>query len=186
MADIDASQLRVPPNSVEAESSVLGGLLLDNSAWDRVGDLLCEDDFYRFEHRLVFGALSALVNNSKPADVITVFEHLKSTGNHTNAGGMEYLNDLAQYVPSASTIRRYAEIVRECAMLRRLIKACDQIGTSATNPMGKPVDHVLDESEQLIFRISEAGGKLKTGFQGIGNLAVGLMDMVMARADSPS
>lgn len=117
--DSGTALLRVPPHSVEAESSVLGGLLLDNSAWDRVGDLLRPDDFYRYEHRLVFETVEHLVNASQAADVVTVFERLRSLGKDESAGGLQYLNSLAQYVPSAANIRRYAELVRERAILRR-------------------------------------------------------------------
>jgi replicative DNA helicase len=116
--DDEVARLRVPPNSVEAEQSVLGGLLLDNGAWDRVGDLLTESDFYRFEHRMIFTAMAALVNATKPADVITVFEQLQSLGKAEECGGLAYLNALAQSVPSAANIRRYAEIVRERSVLR--------------------------------------------------------------------
>ena len=118
MPDQQVAQLRIPPHSIEAESSVLGGLLLDNNAWDRVGDLLKESDFYRFEHRLIFTAVSSLINASKPADVITVYEALQSLGKAEEIGGLAYLNALAQYVPSAGNIRRYAEIVRERGILR--------------------------------------------------------------------
>ena len=135
--DRQVAQLRIPPHSTEAESSVLGGLLLDNGAWDRVGDLLTESDFYRFEHRMVFGAIGALVNASKPADVITVFEQLLSQGKAEEIGGLSYLNSLAQYVPSAGNIRRYAEIVRERAILRKLVSASDEIATNAFNPRGR-------------------------------------------------
>ena len=114
-ADPEVAQLRIPPHSLEAEASVLGGLLLDNSAWDRVGDLVTDSDFYRYEHRLVFSAVAALINSSRPADVITVFEHLQSLGKADEVGGLAYLNSLAQYVPSASNIRRYGEIGRERA-----------------------------------------------------------------------
>ena len=100
---------------------MLGGLLLDNGAWDRVGDLLDESHFYRYEHKLIYGALSKLVNANKPADVITVYEHLQSAGKADDVGGLVYLNSLAQYVPSASNIRRYAEIVRERSILRKLV-----------------------------------------------------------------
>ena len=92
--DRQVAQLRIPPHSVEAESSVLGGLLLDNQAWDRVGDLLVDRDFYRYEHRMVFSAISALVNASKPADVITVFEHMQNQGRAEEIGGLAYLNSL--------------------------------------------------------------------------------------------
>ncbi len=111
--DRQVAQLRIPPHSIEAESSVLGGLLLDNGAWDRMGDLLVDGDFYRFEHKLIYAAIGTLINASKPADVITVFEQLKNLGKADETGGLIYLNSLAQYVPSASNIRRYAEIVRE-------------------------------------------------------------------------
>jgi len=111
--DQQIAQLRIPPHSIEAESSVLGGLLLDNGAWDRVGDLLVDGDFYRYEHKQVYAAIGALVNASRPADVITVYEHLQTLGKAEEIGGLGYLNALAQYVPSASNIRRYAEIVRE-------------------------------------------------------------------------
>src|SRR6218665_1283864 len=98
--DRQIAQLRVPPHSIEAESSVLGGLLLDNGAWDRVGDLLSDGDFYRYEHRLIYAAMSTLINASRPADVITVFEHLQNLGKAEETGGLAYLNALAQYVPS--------------------------------------------------------------------------------------
>ncbi len=93
--DRQIAQLRVPPHSVEGESSVLGGLLLDNLAWDAVADILSEDDFYRYEHRLVFAAIFSIVNASRPADVITVFEHLQGQGKAEEAGGLAYLNALA-------------------------------------------------------------------------------------------
>ena len=135
--DQQIAQLRVPPHSIEAESSVLGGLLLDNTAWDRMGDLLSENDFYRHEHKLIFAAISTLINGSKPADVITVFEQLKNQGKAEGMGGLGYLNSLAQYVPSASNIRRYAEIVRERSILRKLVTASDEIATNAFNPQGR-------------------------------------------------
>ena len=155
--DLDLAQLRLPQFSMESESSVLGGLLLDNNAWDRVGDLLTEGDFYRHEHRLIFMAVSKLVNDSKPADVITVFEHLQAQGKAQEVGGIVYLNQLAQYVPSATNIRRYAEIVREKAILRKLLTASDEIATQAQNPQGKPVERILDDAEQKIFAIGEEG-----------------------------
>ena len=127
--------------------AALGGLLLDNGAWDRVGDLLVESDFYRYEHRLIYGAVGALINASKPADVITVFEHLQNQGKAEESGGLAYLNSLAQYVPSASNIRRYAEIVRERSILRKLVSASDEIATNAFNPQGRAVDRILDEAE---------------------------------------
>ena len=184
--DRQVAQLRIPPHSTEAESSVLGGLLLDNGAWDRVGDLLTESDFYRFEHRMVFGAIGALVNASKPADVITVFEQLLSQGKAEEIGGLAYLNSLAQYVPSAGNIRRYAEIVRERAILRKLVSASDEIATNAFTPRGRPVATILDEAEQKIFNIGEEGARTKQGFQAMESLVVKLLDRVQEMADNPN
>jgi replicative DNA helicase len=182
--DDEVSRLRVPPHSVEAEQSVLGGLLLDNLAWDRAGDLLTDHDFYRYEHRLIFAAIGALVAQSKPADVITVFEQLQSLGKAQDSGGLAYLNALAQSVPSAANMRRYAEIVRERSILRKLIAASDDIATSAFNPQGRQVSTVLDEAESKIFQIGEEGSRQKQGFQGIDKLVVSLIDRVQELHDN--
>ncbi len=184
--DRQIAQLRVPPHSIEAESSVLGGLLLDNAAWDRVNDLLGDGDFYRYEHRLIYGAIGQLINGSRPADVITVFEQLQSQGKAEETGGLAYLNALAQYVPSAGNIRRYAEIVRERGILRKLVAASDEIATSAFNPQGRPVATILDESEQKIFNIGEEGSRMKRGFQSMDTLVVDLLDRVQEMADNPN
>jgi replicative DNA helicase len=184
--DPQIAQLRIPPHSIEAESSVLGGLLLDNSAWDRVGDLLVDGDFYRYEHRQIYAAIAALVNASRPADVITVYEHLQNTGKAEEVGGLGYLNGLAQFVPSASNIRRYAEIVRERSILRKLVSASDEIATHAFNTQGRPVAQILDEAEQKIFQIGEEGSRMKQGFQAMPQLVVELLDRVQEMADNPN
>jgi replicative DNA helicase len=184
--DSQVAKLRVPPHSIEAESSVLGGLLLDNGAWDRVGDLLVDNDFYRHEHKLIYAAIGALINASKPADVITVYEHLQNQGKSEGMGGLAYLNSLAQYVPSASNIRRYAEIVRERSILRKLVSASDEIATNAFNPQGKAIDRILDEAEQKIFNIGEEGSRMKQGFQSMDTLVVELLDRVQEMADNPN
>ncbi|MEN9769482.1 MAG: replicative helicase [Pseudomonadota bacterium] len=184
--DQQIAQLRIPPHSIEAESSVLGGLLLDNGAWDRVGDLLANSDFYRHEHQLIYGAIGALVNASKPADVVTVFEHLQSQGKADAAGGLLYLNSLAQYVPSAANVRRYAEIVRERAILRKLVAASDEIATKAFNTQGQPVASILDEAEQKIFQIGEQGSRMNNGFQDMGSLVVALLDRVEEMSRNPN
>ena len=176
--DDEVARLRVPPHSIEAEQSVLGGLLLDNSAWDRAGDLLSDSDFYRYEHKAIYAAIGALVNHSKPADVITVFEQLQSHGKAEECGGIAYLNALAQSVPSAANLRRYAEIVRERAILRKLIEASDEIATNAFNPQGRAVSQILDEAEGRIFKIGEEGSRTKQGFQSMDQLVVQLIDRV--------
>ena len=184
--DRQIAQLRIPPHSIEGESSVLGGLLLDNGAWDRVGDLLTDQDFYRHEHQLIYGAIGGLINGSKPADIITVYERLQSLGKADEIGGLSYLNALAQYVPSASNIRRYAEIVRERSILRKLVAASDEIATNAFNPQGKAVTTILDEAEQKILNIGEQGSRMKQGFQSMDTLVVDLLDRVTEMSENPN
>ena len=185
-SDALLAQLRVPPHSTVAESGVLGGLLLDNSAWDRVGDLVADADFYRYEHRLIFEAIAFLINGSRPADVITVYERLQSTDKAEEVGGLVYLNSLAQYVPSSANIRRYSEIVREKAILRRLMAASDEIAASAQVLEGKSVEVVLDEAEQKIFAIAEEGSRLKQGFHSMESLVVALIDRVEEMSKNPN
>jgi replicative DNA helicase len=180
--DDEVARLRVPPHSLEAEQSVLGGLLLDNEVWDRAGDLLTDDDFYRFEHRLIYGAIGSLIGASKPADVITVFEHLQSLGKVDEVGGLPYLNALAQSVPTAANLRRYAEIVRERSMLRKLVAASDEIATSAFNTGGRGAAEILDAAEAAILAIGEQGARARQGFQGMDGLVVDLLDRVQELA----
>lgn len=147
----EASCLRVPPHSIEAEQSVLGGLLIENQAWDRASGLITDGDFYRREHRLIYTAIRALIDKNRPADVVTVFEQLERTGDAKEAGGLAYLNALAQSVPSASNLRRYAEIVREKALLRTLIAA----GSKAVTLAFESVDAsaTLDQVATLFAQI---------------------------------
>jgi replicative DNA helicase len=151
-----------------------------------VGDLLAHTDFYRHEHQLIYGAIGALVNASKPADVVTVFEHLQNQGKDDAAGGLLYLNSLAQYVPSAANVPRYAEIVRERAILRKLVAASDEIATKAFNTQGQPVASILDEAEQKIFQIGEQGSRMNNGFQDMGTLVVALLDRVEEMSRNPN
>jgi replicative DNA helicase len=182
--DEEVARLRIPPHSLEAEQSVLGGLLLDNSAWDRAGDLLTDSDFYRYEHKVIFSAMGQLIAASKPADVITVYEQLQSLGKAEEVGGIAYLNAMAQSVPSAANMRRYAEIVRERAILRKLVAASDEIATNAFNPQGRAVSQILDEAEGKIFKIGEEGSRNKQGFQSMDSLVVQLIDRVQELAEN--
>ena len=182
--DDEVARLRVPPHSVEAEQSVLGGLLLDNLAWDRAAELLTDSDFYRYEHRLIFSAIAALVQHSRPADVITVFEHLQGLGKADDCGGLAYLNALAQSVPSAANMRRYSEIVRERAVLRKLIAASDEIATAAFNREGRNVGQILDEAESKILKIGEEGSRQHQGPQSMDRLVVALLDRVNELAET--
>lgn len=175
--------LRVPPHSAESEMAILGGLLLDNRAWDLVADILTESDFYRYEHRLVFTAIAELVNANRPADVITVWSRLEATGKGLEVGGITYLASLAQYVPSAANIRRHAETVRERAVLRNLIAASDEIASSAFNPQGKPVAEIADDAERKIFNIIESRTGPDDDWVSMGDLVVRELDAIQARHD---
>jgi replicative DNA helicase len=159
--------LRVPPHSIEAEQSVLGGLLLDNAAFDKIADIAAETDFYRDEHRRIFRHISKLLERGKPVDVVTVAESLDLAGEGNETGGLAYLGELAINTPSASNIRRYAEIVRERAILRQLVTVGDEIAGSAFNPLGRDAKQLLDEAEKNVFAIAESGLRYQSGFQHI-------------------
>jgi len=182
-ADEEVSRLRVPPHSVEAEQSVLGGLLNDNQAWDRAADVLAEADFYRHEHRLTFRAISQLIVANKPADVITVHDQLRMSGSDEECGGLEYLNALALAVPSASNLRRYAEIVRERAMLRKLVAAADAIAQSAMNAQGKGMTTILDEAEARILGIANETKRTAREPRPLRELTTAAVDRVNAAAE---
>jgi replicative DNA helicase len=168
--DPEFESLKLPPHSLEAEQSVLGGLLIDNGAWDKIIDILKESDIYRGDHRLIYRHIGQLIAASKPADVITVFESLKSVNKADEVGGLEYLNALAQNVPSAANIRRYAELVRDRGILRKLIGVTEEISSAAFNTQGKPVSEVLDEAEAKVFSIAEEGSRGTQGFADIQSL----------------
>jgi replicative DNA helicase len=180
--------LRVPPHSIEAEQSVLGGLLLDNAAWDRIGDVLAVDDFYRDDHRRIYRHIARLLESGKPADVVTVAEAVESSEDKDKAGGLTYLGQLAQNVPSAHNIRRYAEIVRERAVMRKLVAVGNEIADAAVNPMGKDVARLLDEAESRVFEIAEQGSRGRDGFRDIHQLLTQVMERVdyLYNRDNPS
>ena len=176
--DQQLDYLRVPPHSVEAEQSVLGGLLLDNNAWDRLTDILQEDDFYRHDHRLIWSHIARLVNLARPADVITVNESLASAAKSEEVGGLAYLNALAHNTPSAANIRRYAEIVRERSMLRKLVSIADEISAAAFNPQGKEARQLLDEAESRVFQIAQEGARGAAGFKEIQPLLTQVVERI--------
>jgi replicative DNA helicase len=183
--DPSLASLRVPPHSIEAESSVLGALLLDNFAWDRVCDILLDTDFYRHEHRLIFSAIGSLVNSNKPADVVTVYERLASHSKGQDFGGLAYLNELAQFIPSAANVRRYAEIVKERAVLRQLISVGDEIATSAFNPGSRTVVELLDEVQQKVFSIGDQDAP-RDDWQSSNDGIVHALDGIQIRVDNPN
>ncbi len=164
MADDTLDALKLPPHSVEAEQSVLGGLLLDNEALDKIADILHEDDFYRYDHKLIYQHISRLIQLARPADIVTVAESLESNAELTSIGGLAYLDALAKNTPTAANIRRYAEIVRERSIMRKLVTVGSEIAESAFVPQGRDAQQLLDEAEAKIFKIAEADGNATQGF----------------------
>ena len=155
--------LRLPPHSVEAEQSLLGALLLDNQAFDRVADLVTADDFYRDDHRRIWRHISRLIEQTRPADVVTVLESIEGSEDKDKTGGAAYLAALAQNTPSALNVRRYAELVRERAVQRKLAQVATEIAEAALSPTGKEVGQMLDEAESKIFQIAESGARKDQG-----------------------
>ena len=165
--DSQVAALKLPPHSIEAEQSLIGGLLIDNAAWDRIGDVVRETDFYRDDHRRIFRHIGKLIQNGRPADVVTVYESIEASNEVDQTGGLAYLGEIANATPSAANIRRYAEIVRERAILRQLVTVGDEIAGNALNPAGRDVKQLLDDAEQRIFQIAEAGNRNSNGFVAI-------------------
>ena len=156
MADDQIKNLKLPPHSIEAEQSLLGGLLIDNSALDQVADTISSKDFYRQDHRLIFIHISDLINESNPADVITVAESLEKNSELASTGGISYLGSLAENMPSVANIRGYAKIIRDNSILRNLITVGSDIVEGAFLPKGKSAQKLLDEMEAKLFAIAES------------------------------
>ncbi|MCK4608029.1 MAG: replicative DNA helicase, partial [Gammaproteobacteria bacterium] len=155
MSDAELDKLKIPPHSVEAEQSILGGLMLDNSAWDRIADRLVEADFYRTEHKLIFRVMFGLSKRNQPFDVITLSESLKALKELDNAGGDVYLFELAKNTPTVANVEAYADIVRERSILRQLLTATNTIASNAFNPLGQSSKEILNSAESTIFKIAE-------------------------------
>lgn len=188
MSDQELDQLRVPPHSVEAEQSVIGGLLLENEALDKVADILSPNDFYRHDHKTIYLHIAKLVEHNKPADIVTVAESLENNAELSEVGGLAYLATLAQSTPTAANIRRYAEIVHERAVMRQLVTVGSGIAESAYLPNGRDAQQLLDEAEAKIFQIAEGGRKSSEGFTDIKVLlpqVADRIDMLFSR-DNPS
>ena len=188
MADEQLDSLKLPPHSIEAEQSVIGGLLLENEALDKVADILSSEDFYQFDHKTIFQHITKLIERNRPADIVTVAESLENTAELTQIGGIAYLASLAQNTPTAANIRRYAEIVRERAIMRKLVTVGSGIAESAYSPNGRDAQQLLDEAEAKIFQIAEGGKRSSEGFQDIKVLLPQVaerIDMLFSR-DNPS
>ena len=186
-AEATTEALKVPPQSVEAEQSVLGGLMLDNQRWEQVADKVIADDFYRKEHRLIFCAIAALCEENNPADVLTVSEWLENNAQLEQAGGLSYLGTLANNTPSAANVVAYVNIVRERSIARQLIQIANNIGNSAYNPDGRSAAELLDHAEKSIFDIAEKGAHRRGGFQPLKTLLTAAVDRIdtLFRSDNP-
>jgi len=174
-------RLKVPPNSIEAEQSLLGGLMLDNKAWEQVADVVSAADFYRKDHRLIFAAIAGLAEDNSPCDVVTVSESLDNGGELESAGGLEYLATLANETPGAANARAYAKILQERATMRALIHAGNEISGSAFTTDGRTAAEILDEAERLVFEIAESGSRGRSGFKELKHIlpeAVDRIDML--------
>ncbi len=172
------SNLRVPPHAIEAEQAVIGGLLLDNRAWEQIADKLVDEDFYRFDHRLLFSAIRELESRNEPFDAVTLSQCLEKNGQLEQAGGLLYLGRLAKDTPSASNILAYANIVREKSVLRQLIAVGTDISGSGYIPEGRDSKELLDDAEKKVFQIAEQGARGQNGFQDMKTLLSKTVDKI--------
>ena len=186
--DPQLDALKLPPHSLEAEQSVLGGLLLDNEAADKVGDVLADADFYSEAHRLIYQHILRLVADGKPADVVTVSESLASSQKLDYVGGLAYLGLLVGNVPTAANIRHYAQIVRDRSILRQLAATAGDIADAAYNPLGRSAKEVLDQAEAKVLHIAEQGSRGAQQVVTIGALLADVVDRieVLYNRDDPS
>jgi replicative DNA helicase len=169
--DFEVDALKIPPHSIQAEQSVLGGLMLDNQTWDSVADKIYKDDFYRKDHKLLFTAIEQLAEKQEPFDVITLSELLEATDDLTAVGGLAYLAMLAKDTPSAANIVAYANIVRDRSILRQLIHIGTDISDSAFNTEGRDTSELLENAERDVFKIAEQRQRgQEGGFKSIKNL----------------
>ena len=184
--DRSRQSFKVPPHSVPAEQAVLGGLLLDNRAWDEIAELLSVEDFYRKDHRLIFEAIGSIISDAKPCDIITLSEFLDKGGQLDDAGGHDYLAALAENIPSAANVRSYAGIVRESSILRQLIDTGYDIAGAALSPEGRTSEQLLDFAESQVFRIAEQETRGRRNYQAITTLLSAALDRVdeLYRSDS--
>jgi replicative DNA helicase len=185
--DSVTESLKLPPHAIEAEQSVLGGLLLDNETWTTASERVSENDFYRLEHRLILRAIEALANEGKPYDVVTLAEWLSSQGLLDRVGGIAYLAALAENTPSAANIAAYADIVRQRSVLRQLIRVGTEIGNSAFNTEGRSVEELLDRAERSVFEIADQVSRSRVGYKDIKGLLVDALDRIdtLFQRDNP-
>ena len=171
-------RLKVPPNSIEAEQALIGGLMLNAQAWDKVADVVLADDFYRKDHRLIFSAIGKLIEGGSPCDVVTLSEHLDGCGELEQVGGLEYLATLANETAGAANARAYAKIIRERSTLRALINAGNEISGNAFASDGRTASEVLDDAERMVFEIAEKGSRGRKGFRSLKQILPEAVDRI--------
>ena len=187
MDDVDVDRMldvRLPPHSVEAEQHVIGGLLIEASAFDEVADVVTASDFYRPDHRVIFEAIAALVSDGIPCDITLVSEHLERNGRLEHVGGLAYLGTIARDTPSAANIRHYAGIVHERSLLRRLGKAGADISTSIFSNDGETAKELVSKAESAVFSIAEDGARGSGAVQ-IGNVIHSVLEEIDERQQNP-
>ena len=163
-------ELKTPPHSIDAEQSVIGGLLLDNDAWMHISDKINAHDFYRHDHRIIYNAIQEMIDANQACDVLTLSEHLKNQDLLEQAGGLTYLAAVVKNTPSAANIKAYADIVRERSVLRQLIQVGSEITEEGFNPQGKKVEELIESAEQKVFEISDKGAAAQSDFVAISTL----------------
>ena len=179
------SDPKQPPYSIEAEQSVLGGMLLDNRAWNELADRLLETDFYRVDHQLIYKAICDLIGVGRPCDFVTLAEHLRTQGKLEEAGGLSYLGTLAADTPSAANIVAYADIVRERSVLRSLIAAGQDISNLGFRAEGREPQELIDIAEQKVFKIRERGTRSQSSYFDMPTIMAGVFDRISSVRDNP-
>ncbi|QSX29504.1 replicative DNA helicase [Shewanella cyperi] len=182
-AQLDA--IKMPPHSIEAEQSVLGGLMLDSEAWDKVAEAVVREDFYSRSHRMIFSAMQKLVEVGQPIDLITVSERLELNDELEDAGGFAYLGEIAKNTPSAGNILSYAEIVRERAVVREMIRVAHEIADAGYNPEGRDSSALLDLAETKVFKIAEQRANANEGPEGIKTILEKTVDKIEQLYNNP-
>ncbi|WP_026957886.1 MULTISPECIES: replicative DNA helicase [Aliagarivorans] len=183
--DAQVEQLKVPPHSSEAEQAVLGGLMLDNNAWDGVAEKVVAQDFYQRPHQHIFNAMARLAEKGSPVDLVTVSEELERQEQLEDIGGFAYLGEIAKNTPSAANIRAYADIVRERAVTRELISVANEIADSCYEPQGRESAELLDFAESKVFKIAEARTNTSEGPQEVKSILSDTIDRIEELYKSP-
>ncbi|MFZ9034999.1 MAG: replicative DNA helicase [Francisellaceae bacterium] len=183
-ADAQIENVKRPPSSMEAERSVLGGLILDNESWERIEDILLEQDFYYGQHRVIFSHIKQLISDEVPFDIITLSDSLTKSKRLDQAGGLSYLVEIANNTPTAANIKAYAEIVKERAKLRTLLNAATDIADMVYAPQGRKAYEIVDSAEQKILAIAESETQKAEGPKSVVSIIPNVIDRIDAMMES--